>query len=538
MLPLSSALNKTFEVLSTSRNEAALPVLITAFESSEPAIFESALKALVSRRYRPGHMAVISRWHELEESQRELVDEGRGKMISALRDALLSDDDQLFQNACEIMVRFHEFDLISALVNLAEDNTRAHAEEATSLVLQMVNLLSDLVHGHRKPTDRRDPSLLRTRVMETLEQSVERYRNHQCDDLIEAFVILGGTTCGLLRNIIDDPHHACYMTVVNTLSTSQSLGVVELLLSFLSLDHPSLSTLTVVSRRRDEVFLRQLFDSLEGELPAKVKKNLRRIKSFPWIVDKSFSITELSEPDQAQCVKLAAASGIDQDKKLDILQKVLETGAQTGRVAACEALADIPGDRSNQLVLDHAKDEDPTVQAAVARQLRDRHIAGTVAILVEQLDSPHEIVREAAREGLSEFNLENYLMQFDTLHDDSRKTTGALVRKVDVQLVPKLLLEFESPSRRNRLRAIEVAETLGVQNDACNGLISLLEDSDHIVRAAAAEALQHCRTEKALEALQHAASDRSSAVQSAAKGSLAVLGSLNLSTGSSIPAEK
>lgn len=534
---MSSGLKKTFEVLTTSRNEASLPLLLSAFESAEPGIFDRALQALVSRRYRTGHSAVIARWHELNDAQREMVDQGRGKMNTALRDALLSDDEQQFRNACEIMVRFHEFDMVTALVNLAEDKSRKHSAEATTLVLEMVNLLSELVHGRRDAADRRDPMLLRSRVMEGLERSVERYRTHQCDELIEAFVILGGTTCNLLRNIIDDPHHACYMTVVHTLSTSQSVGVLELLLSFLSLDHPSLATLTVVSRRSDETFLRKLFDFLNGDLPGKVKRNLSRIKSIPWIEDKSFSFSAMPPADQSSCVHLVAASGTNADKKLDILEKVLKHGACEGRVAACEALADIPGDRSNQLILDYARDNDPQVQAAIARQLRQRHIAGTMAILVEQLDSPHEIVREATREALSEFTLENYLTQFDTLHDDSRKTTGGLVKKVDVNLVPKLLAEFESPARRNRLRAIEVTDALGVQQETCDGLISLLDDSDHIVRAAAAESLQHCPSERALHALQYAAADRSSAVQSAAKGSLAVLGTANLSLGTSLPAE-
>ena len=445
---LTAALDKTFEVLGSSRNEAAVPVLIDALNAAEGSVFNRALQSLAQRRNRSGHMAAINRWNQLTDEQREILDEGRGKMSSALRDALLSDDRQLFQNACDIMVRFHEFDLISALVNLAEDKEHPHAHEATDLVLQMVSQLSEMVHGNRDPNDRRDPTLLRKRVMESLERSVERFRTHQRSELIEAFVVLGGTSCNLLRGIIDDPHHACYMTVVQTLSTSDSIGVLKLLLSFLESEHTSLATLTVISRRSDAAFLGLLFKFVGKGMSPKVRKNLRRIRSFPWLEERDFPVSKLDEDNQAHCIELLAASGADDSKKLDVYEDVLRQGATAGRVAACEALKEITGDRSNILVLEFTKDEDPQVQAAVASQLRDRHIAGTMSLLVQLLDSPHEVVREAARESLSEFTLENYLSQFDTLHDDSRKTTGNLVRKVDLNLASKLQAEMQSQSRR------------------------------------------------------------------------------------------
>ena len=82
-----------------------------------------------------------------------------------------------------------------------------------------------------------------------------------------------------------------------------------------------------------------------------------------------------------------------------------------------------------------------------------------------------------------------------------------------------------------------MVDTLGVQSQVVDALIELLEDSDHIVRSSAAEALQHCPSAKVQQALEHAAADRSSAVQQAAKSSLAAISSTNSSWGTSIPVE-
>ena len=95
------------------------------------------------------------------------------------------------------------------------------------------------------------------------------------------------------------------------------------------------------------------------------------------------------------------------------------------------------------------------MQAAATRQLRDRRVAGAMGLLTKLVDSPHELVRDAARESLGEFSLENYLKQFDTLDDDSRRSKGELTAKVDKDFLSKLTEELESRSRRNRMRAIE-----------------------------------------------------------------------------------
>lgn len=526
---VTPSLKTTFEVLSTSRNEAAVPVLIGALENGEEKIFEGALKSLVARRNRSGHYALLSRWHKLTEEQRELVREGRGRMTAALRDCILSDDDQTFDNAVDIVEEFSEFDLISTLVTLSENKSHKHAAKATTLVTQMANLLSEMVHGQRDKKDRRDPNMIRRHVLESLERSVERFRNHKRSELIEAFVVLGGSSSGLLRAIIENPRHVCYLTVVHTLCTSESTAVVRLLLGFLASEHASQASLTIISKRTDKAFLTQLLEFVDENPTERVKRNLRRIRNFAWLKDEGWSIDRLSEVEQRRFSALLSASGMDQTRVLDLQEELLAKGLLEGRIAACEALATVQGDRPSRLVFDALYDPEPLVQAAATRQLRDRRVAGAMNLLVKLLDSPHEVVRDAARESLAEFSLENFLRQFDGLDEESRRSQGELVAKADKKFTETLANELKSRSRKNRMRAIEIAEIAGMVRPMADALVQRLEDSDHLVRAAAAEVLQHCPTPEVQEALQLATQDRSPTVQIAAKSTLAAIAGLNAS---------
>ncbi len=525
---MATGLHTTLETLASSSNDAANPVLLAALESPETEILDGAIRSILARRNKAAHLEVLKRWHQLSIEQRELLTEGSGRLSGALRDGVLSEDPQLFDNSCELVEQFKEFDLIPTLITLAENQKHANAEAATELVLRLVMQLSEMVHAPRDYQYRRDPQTIRRNVLISLERSLERFRTHNRTELIEAFVILAGPQSSVMREILDDPRHACYPTVIHALTQSHSAGVMELLLRTLSSEYASQNLLNVIGKRDDPEFVCQLLNLASQDLSPAVAKNIAKISSFAWLEAGERGYNNFNEHAQTLCIKLVAASGVKPNDFLDLLENVLSQGAPTARWAACDALAAIPGDRGNHLVLDAVKDEDPRVQASATRQLRDRHIPGAMGILLKQIDSPHESVRQASREALTEFSFSNFVAGFDTLNEEARRTSGSLVKKVDPQSAIQLLDEMESPSRKRRYRAVEVAVAMDLVPAVVDGLLLLLEDDDHMVRASAADALQHCPTGEVQTALRAAAGDRSGAVQSAAKSSLAVFDELAL----------
>jgi HEAT repeat protein len=143
--------------------------------------------------------------------------------------------------------------------------------------------------------------------------------------------------------------------------------------------------------------------------------------------------------------------------------------------------------------------------------------------LLELVESPNEAVSTAARDALWEFTFENYTARFDLLDDDARRSMGTRVALVDRTTLARLRTELGNPARRLRLRAIEMVGAMGLLPQVADALIERLQDEDHLVRVAAADALQHCTADDVRNALLAAIDDRSVAVQTAARNSLRAL---------------
>jgi len=517
---VKKSLQLTFETLRKSRNDAVVPVLISTLDRTEGSVLEGAVKTLISRRNSEGHLAVIRRWHALNPDQRRLLKPGRGRITTALRDAIVSGDPQLFENACELIVEFSDFDLIPVLVTLAEDRSSPQALPATKLILKLADRLRKMVHGTRDYSDRRDPQSLRRFALASLERSASHYRRHRRSELVEAFVILASTSSGTLRTILNDPHHACFQVVIQTLTHSES--AIDLLLSFLQVDRTPQTVLNAMSHRVDAAFVSRLLQYASEEMTPAGRRNLSLIQSFSCLKPQHLSCSALSVVDRQRSVALAEASGMQSDDMLELIETLLLSDeVPQVRAAACAGLASLQSDRADRLILQAMQDEAPEVEAAAALLLRKRRITGSLSKLVQLLDSPHEIVRDAARQALADFSFRTFSARYETLPDKVRRGTGELVVKIDPQAIPELVSELQATGYQRRLKAIAMAKSLKVVQRIAQTLIELLGDEEHLIRAAAAEALQECPTAEVQLALLQASQDHSSVVQSAAKNSLA-----------------
>jgi len=159
----------------------------------------------------------------------------------------------------------------------------------------------------------------------------------------------------------------------------------------------------------------------------------------------------------------------------------------------------------------------------VIPHLRRRGIPGILQRLLLTLDSPHLVVRQAARRALSEFSFARFVGTFDMLDDDARKTTAAIVKKIDQHTVPLLREELQAQAHSRRLRGLKIVQAMAVAPLVEETLIEMLGDEEDAVRAGAAGALAACPSPAVRAALEEAAQDRSPAVRGAATSSLKAL---------------
>ena len=520
---MTSPLDTTLKVLAESRNASADAVLLPALDSTHAKIRDGALRALLKRGCLEAQRFAVSRLHTFDDELRALMADYRGRLSIAIRDAVLSTDVQLCKNGCELLLQFREYELAPALINAAEDETNPNRGLAAHTLLQLAEMLYQELTATADPYSRRDPQRLRYQVVGTLEQSLLRYNRHRVAAVLESFLLLANRDNLTLKAILSDPRNGNYLPLADMLTHSPRPGVIRLVLSFLDDLHAPSSVITLLAYRHDDKFVECLLRKVGHEPTATVAHNLRRIENIAWLVSEEAVVQRLDEAGQRAAVALAVRSGVNRRTVFKMLEALVLRGKTAGRVAAAEAIASFSGAEANTLAMQALLDNEPEVQAKIVPQLRHRSIPGAIGKLIELLDSPHAVVRSAARESLAEFSFKRYVAAFDMLDEEVRRSTGEMVAKVDPEAAPLLIEELRSPARSRRLRALSMSVAMGLVSRIEYDLHERLLDDDHLVRAESARVLATCDTTDTHEALREALSDSSLTVREAAEASLKAL---------------
>jgi hypothetical protein len=526
---LQTGLQATCHVLSTTRNRAVVPVVVAGIRSSSPEVRAAVIRAAVRRHDPATHTELVRHFAELDDADQTVLSETHRALphhaASVLRKAVLEGDATLCAGACAIIQAAADFEMFPTLLKAAENKKHHHLADVLATIAVLTNVLyQDLAQwaaGVRAGVH--DPSFARRHVLIALENSLGRYAQHQRTEILDAFLLLAPADNATFLKILRDKHHACHAPMVAALSTSEDSGIMERLVELLRDTDAPIAALEVVAERGDPQFLNILLHELKHPAPLRVLHNMKRLHRVVWLESKRELLLELDGRAQAVAVDLAAASSISSESLFKLLELVLGDGLAEGRRASCQALARFGDQKSDDLVLAAAHDPDAGVQAAALRQLRTRHLPDALKLLVNRLDSSSVEVREAARSSLAEFNFIRYRSMFDLLDDESARTTGRLVHKVDHSACQKLLEELASPSLTVRLRAIEMAVAMAATDDIQPQLIELAHHENVAVRKEAVLALGHCHQGSIAPALDAATRDPSGSVAEAARTSIAQL---------------
>ena len=517
---MASGLKVTMSVLAKTQNEAAVRVLLGALDVSDPDVQIAALQAILTRRSATAERELLRRWHQLSKRWKNIIADSAGRLSSAIRDAILSTDEQLHRNGCDAVIALREYDMIPALITAAEDKSNPLAERSATTLLLLADALCEELAAPRDYQNRRDPHLVRAHVTGALEQSIDRFDHHKSREIVEAFLMLAGHENPLLNHILQHPHDKAYVTLVHLLSHSPRSGVVRLILKSLESPRPSSAICSILAHRDDIAFVRRMLTHFVEEVPKSTKHNLKRIESFSWLRDDLSLLAELNCEEQRGAIQLTMASGLNRIRAFEVVDFILTQGEAEARRAAAKALTEFRGTEANATVVRTLQDVDPAVRAIAVSQLRERGIRGAMTTLFELVDSTDELVREAARESLAEFTFERFITTFGTLDDAAVVETGQIVKRVDPNALDGLRAELTSPLRVRRVRAIQMAVAMTAVSDCEPCLIAILLDDDHVIRAAAADALVHSPSVASRNALRDAILDRSLIVREAAEHTL------------------
>jgi HEAT repeat protein len=463
---MSHRLATTFDLLATTRNEAAVDLLLTALDSSEPKIRVAALRALVDRSSPAGHREILRRVPHIDETLRAAFAEGAGFMEPVLRQELTTGDWSGCFAACQVVLWSREYDLLPTLLGLMPPgrptSERPQADLSRTVTLQLAELLFEELYGPRHIVRRRDPRACRGHAVASLERWLRQAGPQPCWEVVEAYLTLSHRDDAGLRQILHDPRDGSRNAVLLALGRSRRPGVLRLLASFIDDLHAPVATLRLISARADVEFVTHFLGRL-GDTPSAVAaENLRRIESLAWAIPSQGTLETLDGDSQRRAATALLATSLGYAAKFRALEHLVRQGHAAGRRAAVMALAEFHDPQATKLVLEAMGSDDPGVRAAALAQLRQRNVPGAVPLLVQHANSPHEVVRQTVRESLSEFRFDRFMSTFETLSDEVRRTTGELVKQIDPEALQRLRTELASPSRLRRNRAVEMAKAMNV----------------------------------------------------------------------------
>lgn len=516
---METGIEATLRLLTQTRNQAAVDVLVGALGSERPATRLAALAALLERPNPSGHREVFRRIGRMDEAALRLVRRRGDRLLPIALEALREGDAAAAEHACRVIVEQRLYDAVAALVALASDSEHPRRALAAQTILRLAEgFYAELCEADAAAV--RDCDALRARITSALEDGVRGYARHQCGEIIEALLIVARPTNAVVRSVLLHPEEKSHDAMREVLGASQQGGVLRLLLGFLEDPQSPRAALDALAARTDARFVEHFLRAVGRNPASGVIDTLRRIDRFAWAVPGHELFGELSEEAQAGAIQAMLFSGMRRDDVVEMLGFLLLEGKPGARRAAAAALGRFDTPLSDTLVVRGLADPDPAVRAELISQLRPRGIPNALSLLIRMVDSPDPSVRAALRQSLPEFTLRQFLSHFDHMDESLRPLAGHMVVRLEDGVERQLAAEMECVSPVRRRRAIRAAMAMGLIEPLELVIAKLLGDADHMVRVAAAEALAEAKSAPTWEALCAALFDRSMVVQEAAEQSL------------------
>jgi hypothetical protein len=176
MPTVSDGLSVTLKTLTTTRNEAAVDVLVRGLGSSDSAIRDRCLAGCMDRKSPAAHLEVLRRLDELDARSVDALASKSGRISQALRQAVLDPDDTMCANGCKMALVVREFDLIPLLATGVQDAESQHRDLLAKTLRDLSSLLyeelADPAEALRSRKDRRDPQLMRQHITGPLDTAV------------------------------------------------------------------------------------------------------------------------------------------------------------------------------------------------------------------------------------------------------------------------------------------------------------------------------------------------------------------------------
>lgn len=458
-------LDLTYETLASTRNEAAVDVLIAALDDPNAANRRRALGALLSRTEPRSSQQVLDNWDKLNADDLRVLRPRKSWLAATIDQALGGKGEEVIR-AITAATGLELTAALPQLILLAESSaSRDIQHKASAAALSIVQGLGRAARADRDQPTVRGPVLIR------LADSVRRFSMHRNEQLVDAFLLVSTWGDGELRQMISEGGAEMDL-ICKRLQSTTLPGVIDLLSGFIRRKNVPERIIEIIQTRTDEAFREALLRKITGEPSATVLHNIRDLGVPKSCFGGEKILTEIAPDYRAPLLHLYVAGNRDELETLHLIAAAVESesGCETA-AAICLSRCKVPDiDVWMRAAIPVADGDQDAIAADDNARLLQR--------LIDLLDHPDSGMRRGIRRILGPLHADQMLPRFESLRPRSRRRLGRVVMMVDSDAIQRVRDALRHPVLANRLEAIAMADALAVV-DLLSDSFSRIAHEDH-----------------------------------------------------------
>lgn len=549
-------LERVLAGLVASRNEAADDVLLETIRLGDSVERARALKGILDRKTETGIFGLIEMYDELSPDLRMTIAQRAMDLYAVLPEAGRSNNVELRKAAVRMVsvTRLGKLSyVLSENLHHADDEVSAAAAEAlVSLAHHVAAETRKLQSGQREGNDRktayRELLDMRVDVENAIYRALDVHRGSRGQELLRAALLLADSPLSRTVSILSTSRHGGVSPMVKRLQEVPDAENVDAYLvgathgqlrgqfamSFLRIEEPAAL----------EALLRRTYVLKDHRLGL----CMNQVSRGAWWSESGLD-KELERRSPAEAGKIGdwlAASGTHDLLQDEKLVRVFEQakGDVAGRLRLFRVAMARPRGASTTLLRRFLDDPDESLQRMAAREFVRRKPVDASTVLLGLMKTAPASVRRVAARAISENAFEHYYERFEKLDQATRRRAGQAVFKLLPDAGLRLARKMRLPDPEKCVKALAVAEELGVADEVREAVLRLVNHDSAKVRSKAVVVAGGLKGEAPAGLLEAAISDpdarvRSNAIEVAeATGRVDLAPQVAARVASSVPRER
>lgn len=468
----------TFQILGLRSNLASVEVLSYAMCSPFEPVRTAALQTLVARGGPHEMAAILERIDLCSEAELPTLRSQSQKLLDPIEAGLASRDPMRQQRSLCAIAKLELAPQFHHLVSVAQSPDNPQQIVAAELLIGLAVKFGTLARNNSSKYQAE-----REMLLSELLRSMELYDDHRINQIFDAWLCASHWEDEPFKAIFKpDRRDTIAKITLRQLKHSHRHEILEVLAGVLWSKKPFFEAIQLMADRKDHTMTLILADLTRrlGVTPV-LRKNFSMKTPIHALNRVDFSSDSIPIVDRSNLLLLLAEAEVPPDKLLSSINQMLEVKDPIAEAACATAIRNLQSLKPEIIVMVLSDCFDsPDIETYTPPPWK-AELRVALERLIELFPSQPSSVKSSIEFVLSDFQCEELFKHVDDWPEPHLIAYGKLVRLADRGFLSYLEREIQSHSSAKRLRALQIARYLGV-DEAVQEIVcqSLSDASEHV----------------------------------------------------------